>query len=706
MKRKQPPKKTEQPSRPMQPTIANAVQIRHLKKVLLVIIALFAVVLYANTLGNGYAVDDGTVMENNKIVKKGVSAIPEIFATRYREGFWERKENLYRPLSLVMFAAEWQIAPNNPFPGHLVNVLLYALTGILLFNTLVRLLPKHNYLIPFIATLLFIAHPIHTEVVANIKSRDEILCFLFSIASINLLMRYLDKNKTVALLCACICFLLALLSKESAITLVVVIPLVMYFFTKSSSKKIISATSIFGVTAALYLLIRGSVLGSLSNETEIQVINNSLLGAPDFITRFASSMSIMGKYLLLLIFPHPLVFDYSFNQVKNVPITDFKALLSLMVWIALFIYAVKGIRKKELKSFGILFFLITISLVSNVVFLIESTLAERFLYMPSLGFCLAVSVLIISILKSNVSQVLSSFSYMLKKNTALFTVVAVVLILFSIKTISRNTCWKENLVLLENDVKLSPESARIRYAYGSALLIEKALKEKDEPLKQNYLDKAIVQLEKGVSILNTYADAFYHLGLAYKEKKDYANAIKNFESARKSKTFPTSDFYISSGVAYGSAGRYPEAVADLKKAMEIDPKSFDAHNNLGIYYTDMGQIENAVSVLENASSLAPEKESVPYNIGNAYAKAGNYNKAIEYYLKATKINDKYEDAYNNIGNCYAAMKDYQAAIPYFKKVIELNPNNQKVLNNIGVTYKILGDDANGDKYLRLANPQK
>jgi tetratricopeptide (TPR) repeat protein len=681
-------------------TDPNAVA--NLKKILLIIIAVFSFALYANTLNHDYAVDDGTVMQNNKIVKKGISAIPEIFTTRYRAGFWERKENLYRPLSLVMFAIEWQLSPEKPFLGHLVNVLLYALTGVLLFITMTKLLPQKNLLIPLLTTLLFIAHPVHTEVVANIKSRDEILCFLFVIASINFLMNYISSSKIISLIASLLCFLLALLSKESAITFIFVVPLILHFFTSVDLKKIFTTSLFFFGAAVIYLLIRAAVLKGLASETELQIVNNSLLGATDVITRFASAMYIMGKYLLLLFFPHPLVFDYSYNEIKNVPISDFKALTSIAVYLSLFIYALKTFKQKNPLSFCILFFLISISLVSNIFFLIESSMAERFIYMPSFGFCLATAILLTKVLKAEtIKNNANNLATFFKNNSKIFSIIVVILVLFSFKTISRNADWKNNLTLLSHDVKTSTESARIRYAYGSAILIEQALKEKDKDKKMDLLDKAIEQLEKGVSILDTYSDAFYHLGLAYKEKGDFPNAIKNLEAARKNKTWTDADFYVACGISYGGAKQYDKAIADLKKAIEIDPRSSDALNNLGLYYNEKGDIENTIKSLNKSIEVNPNFDKAYYNLGNTYAKQGDYNKAIEFYKKAIAIDSTYEDAYNNTGNSYAAMKDYANAITYYKKVIEINPSNLQVLNNIGVTYKIMGDNVNGDKYLEM-----
>jgi protein O-mannosyl-transferase len=255
--------------------------LKKLSSMMALICAMVGFVLYVNTLGHNYTVDDDTVMAKNKIVTKGVSAIPEIFTTPYRKGFWDRQEAMYRPLSLTMFAMEWQVAPEQPFMGHLMNTLIYALTGFILFITLRRMLMSYNIMLPFIATLLFMSHPLHTEVVANIKSRDELLSFLFLILSLYSLFGYCkdEKKKMIKLVSSAFCFLLALLSKESAITFFAIFPLALYFFTGLDSKKILQYSVIFLIPLAIYFAMRAHALAAITNHTEIQVINNSLADA-------------------------------------------------------------------------------------------------------------------------------------------------------------------------------------------------------------------------------------------------------------------------------------------------------------------------------------------------------------------------------------------------------------------------------------------
>jgi tetratricopeptide (TPR) repeat protein len=276
-------------------------------------------------------------------------------------------------------------------------------------------------------------------------------------------------------------------------------------------------------------------------------------------------------------------------------------------------------------------------------------------------------------------------------------------LLFGGRTIARNADWKNNLTLLAKDVQTSPNSARIRYAYGSALLIEKALKEDDnKALKEKDLDAAIEQLQKGVSILSNYNDAWYHLGIAYKEKNDTKNAVAAFDQARALKAFTDADHLTSSGIAYGMNGQYDKSIADLKRASELDPKSPDAWNNLGLYLSEAGQKDEALSALATAIALKKDFDKAYYNRGNAYAKTGDFATAMKDYQKALEINPTYSDAFNNMGNCYAAMQQPLNAKPWFEKAVNADPTNAKALLNLGVTLNFLGDTLHGKEYIARA----
>src|SRR4051812_27828810 len=182
-----------------------------LKWMLSLIIAALAFALYANTLGHNYVLDDWSVIKENRLTMRGWDAFPEILKRSFRFGYITTQDELYRPLPKATFAMEWGIAPDNPKLPHFDNILIYALTGVLLFLTLRKYL-KGDVVIPFITAILFIAHPIHTEAVANIKSRDEVMSLFFALGAMSCLYEWLRKDKITWLLAAVVSYFFSICS--------------------------------------------------------------------------------------------------------------------------------------------------------------------------------------------------------------------------------------------------------------------------------------------------------------------------------------------------------------------------------------------------------------------------------------------------------------------------------------------------------------
>ena len=667
----------------------------------MIVTGVLAFLLYANTLQHDFVLDDETVIGKNKFTKEGVAALPDIFTTAYRAGFWERAEGLYRPLSTALFAVEWQLSPANPHFFHWVNVLLYVITAITLLSILLFFFEKTNIIVPFIVTLLFIGHPIHTEVVANIKSCDEILCFLFSIISLWAAVKYARSNKAWLQAVAGCTILLAMLSKETAVTMVALAPMAVYFFSTANTRKIIMSTLPFAVALLVYLAIRVSVLNGLTGFNEIQLINNSLAAAgDDTLTRFATAIYIIGRYMLLLLLPVQLCFDYSYNTIPLLPLSAPQVLLTLAIIITLAVVAIRGWKTKNPISLAIFFFAVTLSLTSNLLFLIEATLAERFLYMPALGFCIGLTWLLSLLFKSgNNPQGYRSFGEMLAANKGLFAIVSIILVLYASKTIARNNDWQDNITLTKIDSQTHPNSARIRYAYGSILVIEKGLVEKNANRKQQFLTEGVRQLTEAVRILPDYGEAWFNLGMGYKELEDYQKAIQCFETAGDNMTKKDEHFYVAAGVAYGENKQYKESFEMFNKAIQLDSLSSDPYNNMGLFYARMGNYAQSIAMLNKAMQLNPEDEFPPYNMGNTYAEMGDFKMAIDYYNKAVTINPQSDIVWVNMGNSYGALKNYPEALKAFEKALAVNPENENARYNIGATYYFMGDSVNAKKYL-------
>ncbi|MGB4958483.1 MAG: hypothetical protein WBO36_03350, partial [Saprospiraceae bacterium] len=289
------------------------------KEMSILFVASFA--MYYLCLPYKYILDDLLVVTGNSFTKQGFSGIWDILTTESFEGYFGAKRDLvqgnrYRPLSIITFAIEYGImGGTNAWLSHFINILLYAFTGISIMMVLEMMFRNFKKLhwwmsIPFLAALIFVVHPIHTEAVANIKGRDEIMAMLFSMLTLYFSLRYMDVPTKKWLSATLVSFLLALLSKENAITFLAVIPLTVYFFSNTDWSRLRTLVFWLLVATGAYLMLRFSTAGVPRFSQEIKdLMNNPFLGMNP-IEKLGTIMYTLGKYILLLIWPHPLTHDY------------------------------------------------------------------------------------------------------------------------------------------------------------------------------------------------------------------------------------------------------------------------------------------------------------------------------------------------------------------------------------------------------------
>ncbi|MBP6448627.1 MAG: DUF1736 domain-containing protein, partial [Saprospiraceae bacterium] len=323
-----------------------------LKKYTFICISLFvfSFLLYINTLGHNFVLDDPLAIELNKNVTSGLSGIIDIFKGGYRENDFGGQ--LYRPVSLVQFAVEWEISPNNPAIHHFFNVLWYAACVVLVFMVLNQWFYKFNVLLPVVVALLFAAHPIHTEVVANIKSRDEIMSLFFVLSSFLSFGKYVHAGKKRWLIGALLLYFLALISKESAVTMFPIFAMISWWMFNSDLKKSFSVGMWFVLPVIGIFIIRHIIFGSTPAPV-VDIMDNPIVGAAGFTERIATSMVVLWKYFTLLILPHPLSSDYSYSVIPVVGFDNIIALLSVLLHAGILILAAKGIKSKSILSFFI-----------------------------------------------------------------------------------------------------------------------------------------------------------------------------------------------------------------------------------------------------------------------------------------------------------------------------------------------------------------
>lgn len=637
------------------------------KKLHLIILFVFGFLLYANTIGHDYTLDDAIVITDNDFVKEGFSGIGKILGNDTFLGFFKVEKSLvaggrYRPLSLVTFAIEYQLFGESPAVSHFVNVLLYALTGMLLYLVVLQLFinkrPTEAHFVAFVTAALFLAHPIHTEAVANIKGRDEIMALLGSLGALYFALRYAFKGQVSQLILASVCFFLGILSKENTITFLAVIPLAMYIFTKVKTAKIGMTTGVLVVFAAIFLVLRSSILGdaaSFSANTNMELMNNPYLKwngsqyvAFTAMEKFGTIFYTLGKYLVLMIFPHPLTHDYYPAQVPMMTFGDWQVILTLLLYVGAGVYALMRLPKKDPIAFGIIYFIATLSVVSNLVFPIGTNMSERFMFMPSVGLCLIAAVLLYKL----VDKRLVNFGDL----KLALPILALFLIGFSIKTVVRNMAWKDNYTLFSTDIHTSTNSAKLNNAMAG-ITVEEANKPENAARKQQLLNDAVDYGIKAKTLHPSYANPNVIIGNAYTYMGEFAKAIEFYD-------------YTLRITGEGSSD-YQNALNNKQIALSnMNSKEVEQQGQL------LQQQKFAEAIQLGEKLIAEGKTSVALfgQQGAAYGATGQHQKAIEMFQKVLALDANNAQGYLNLGFAYQALGDATTANANFEKAYALDPN--------------------------------
>jgi protein O-mannosyl-transferase len=567
-----------------------------------VIVAILSLLFYGNTFRNEAAFDDEIVISRNRYVLQGVAGLPGILTKDTYESYYRQYNtgNLlpggrYRPLSLVTFAIEQQffgaipadqveeIVNENAMEDnyaeqfvpqmhtrHVLNVLWFTLSMIVLLYFLRYIVLKDNLVVALLATILFTIHPIHTEVVANVKSRDEILSLLFICLTFIFAFKYREQKKKWLLWTAVGSYFLAFLSKEYAITLVALLPLAFYLFGRLNFKKSMLAAIPYFAVAALYLLIRIVILNHEGVHADTSG-NNNLQVYANGTQKIATELSTSLNYLKLLVFPHPLSSDYSYNVIPN---KDFS---SPVVWLAVVFYMVLFagffyyFRKKSAVAFAIAFYLLNLILVSNLFIDIGTTMAERLIYHSSLGFVIPVAWLLYRGMERIGDKKIARLS--------LTGIMAVIIVLCGFTTIRRNAEWKNNYTLYLSDIKVVPNSSLVN-GNAANVLMAAAEAEPDSVIKGKELRQAVVYFNKAIDMNKEFYALYVNRSYLYFLLREPDSAAADLDVVLK--LHPAcpklAHMYFNVGVAFYKGARYPEALTEWQHAVDLEP-DYDAPKN-------------------------------------------------------------------------------------------------------------------------------
>lgn len=587
---------------------------------------IIAFLIYAQTISYDYAGDDSLYTTANSFVQKGISSIGGLVTKSSLYGNDGTNSVYYRPVFLIGFAIEKSIFGNSPAVNHFFNVLLYAILCVALFNFLRKLFKDYPPFVSALITILFIVHPLHTEVTANIKSSDELFCMLFGICSLNFILDYVQRGQNRFLIYSCVFFFLCLMSKENGFTYLPLIPLVLYFFTDSSLRKITLAAIPFIAITGLSIFIRWCALDSILFTNPLQIWQNSLVTATTLAEQTATAFTILLHALQLLFFPVTLSWDYSFNHFPVVGWSNYTAIVSLLIHVFLIVIACTGIKKKNIFSFAILFYFITSFLTSNLVIKIGTTFAERFLFAPSLGFCIVLPFLLSKIFKVNLKET----SLQAARNVLIVS--TLVIICFAGRTITRNNDWRNNFTILRSGIQTAPNSLWTHYTYATELLKRFNL-ETDAEQRQASAQLILNEYQRCIEIYPRFEIAYYERGVVYNAIGDTSNALKMYQEAVALKPDFLETLY-NAGMIQFINKNYRAALTYFNKAIETNDKYLNAYVGAGACYRNLNDHKNAIANFEKALSLYPDNANLIRNLSEEYAMIGDTVKANYYNLKS------------------------------------------------------------------------
>jgi len=628
-----------------------------------IIIACF--IFYGNTLSLKYAYDDIMVITGNQFTKHGLQGIGDILTTDFFTGFFGKDQNMvsggrYRPLSLVSFAIEYQFFGENPLISHLVNVLLFTMTCILMLILIRKLAVsggfkqdqgKWYFSAPFLITLLFVAHPVHTEVVANIKSRDEILAFLFCLLSFYFSIKFLEQKKIFLLLLICLSFFLALLSKENSLTFLAIQPLTIYFFTRNTIKNNLETVIPLAISAVVFLLIRQAAVGHFSTPLENDLMNNPFVEMTQ-LQKYSTIFYTLGLYIKLLIFPHPLTSDYYPYHIPIINSGDWRAIIPFIVYVLMIIYIILKIRKKDLVTYCFLYFLITLSIVSNIVFPIGAFMSERFLFMPSLGYCI--------LLGAGFLWLANRIPYDIHIKKKMIPVLMILtLSLYAYKTISRNADWYDSYTLFTTDIKVSQNSAKGNEVAGEYIM-QKASQVQDKAKKDILLRRSIAYQQKAISIYPKQIIALINLAAAYYEyNKDYDTILVVYKTILR--YLPDNQqIYTFFNTIMGRYDNVDHKIMLYRDLYQVNPQRYDVNINLGLLYLGGKQDAiNALPYLEKAVTINPGEFDGQKYLGTAYGYLRKWNDARIHLEHAESIKPGDPELNKNLVIIYQNLGEYE-----------------------------------------------
>jgi len=576
-------------------------------------LALLVLVAHLPLRHSEYIQDDTLAVEKNRIVARGDLA--EILSTSYWEGAEGNDRSLYRPVVIFSYALERKLTGQpDALVAHVVNLVLHFLVALALMALMLRI--GAGRLAAGASAALFAVHPVHVEAVAGIVGRAELLAALWSLLAL-LFLTYAGPwgsrdpgalARRLAAGASGICLFLALGSKEVAFAtpfLMIAVELLLRPHTSATSSgwwARLGALIPGGIAGLLYLALRVRALEMLVSVQQVHPMDNILVRI-DGAERLFTSFGIVARYARLLLFPTRLSADYSGDTVAvETTWLAARALIGAFVLLSCLVVVAWPVlsRRREaaaagpatppalqpLAAFAVLMFLMPYLVIGNLLFIVGAGVAERFMYLPSIGYCMLLGLLFERIRRLPPLAGRSSTQQL----RLVVATVAMLSAAFALMTWNRCRDWRDEPTLFRSATQVTPESPRPHLIVGRAIV-----QEGDPEAAIPHFDRILAQYPR------------------------YTNA------------------WIEKGIALAALGRFAEAERSFRTAVEISPGHHAAHLNLALALRHQGRHEQAERSLKTALAWQPRASKVWAELGNLYLERGRYREAAEAYREAIAL---------------------------------------------------------------------
>ncbi|MGH9402155.1 MAG: tetratricopeptide repeat protein [Terriglobia bacterium] len=623
---------------------------------------------YLNGLLNGFVYDDQTQVLNNPYILN-FHHLRQIFSSSAWSYMGQAgATNYYRPLMTFGYLLCYQVFGKVAFGYHLANLALHIAVVCVLFGVTLALFGRRS--VAFLAALVFALHPIHTESVDWIAGVTDLEVTLFCLLAFWCFVKAArpgGKRAPGWILAMAVSFILALLSKEQALMLPFLAMIYEHGVREDRASTAwtqkVARYGLLWLLSAAYIAARLRALGAFA-----PVVYKSRV---PWAQAFLSAPALAGHYVLKLFWPWYLCAFYVFHQSARV--FDPRVVAGLAVLAALALAFAALWRQARAASFGIIWFLVLLAPVLNARWLAANVFAERYLYLPSVGFCWVLAFCAVRL-----------WERWRFRRAILRRVLAVsggvLLLLCAIRIFARNRDWRDDIRLYTRTLSQQPDAAPILNNLGTVYWAQGAADQAEREWQKAYRAQPML-----VPVLD-------NLGLYYSKEGDYPGAVRDFErAARLNPAYAQAHLHL--GLVYEKMGNHETARQQLRAAVALAPLSAEAHRELAKFYLEAGQDALAEEQFSDSVRCAPGVEAMD-DLGKIYLRHNRTAEAGLEFQGALALNRFDSVAHFNLGAIAAAMGRNGVAEKEYRAGLETDPKNADAL---AALRKLRLEDAHGQK---------